>query len=303
MKKTVILLLALSLLLTLCACAGGPAAPEAPQGVCVTDMSGRTVSLAAPPARIVALTAADCEIVCALGGKDLLVGRGEYCDYPEEILGLPALQSGMQANMESILALAPDLVLMSYMDQTDEQIAQLQSAGVAVAASYAQDLNGVYESITMIGTLIGKTAEAEALIASMRNCFAELSADKEKNAGKSIYFEVSPLEWGLWAAGKGSFMDEIAVMLGLTNIFSDLDGWSEVSEEQVISRDPDYIVTVTMYGTDGASPTEEILARAGWGEVSAVKNQKILNLTDNALTRPGPRLTDGAKALSAFVTE
>lgn len=303
MKKAIVFLLSLCILLSLCACT--QRAESAPQtaAVTVTDMCGKTVSLEKPASRIVALTAADCEIVCALGGASLLVGRGEYCDYPEEILSLPAVQSGLQANMEMIIALQPELVIMSHMDQTEEQIAQLENAGIAVAASYAQDIDGVYEAISMIGSLIGADAEAEALCASMQEEFSALCSHKEENAGKTVYFEVSPLQWGLWAAGKGSFMDEIATMLGLTNVFSDVDSWGEVSEEQVLSRNPDYIVTIGMYDQDGLSPADEILSRNGWSEISAVKNRKILNLTDNELSRPSPRLVVGAEALLQFVTE
>ena len=97
-----------------------------------------------------------------------------------------------------------------------------------------------------------------------------------------------PLQYGLWTAGSGTFMDEIAAMLGLTNIFADVDGWAEVSQEQVIERNPDYIVTISMYYGEGPTPVEEILSRDGWADIAAVQNEAILNLPDNQLTRPGP---------------
>ena len=79
--------------------------------------------------------------------------------------------------------------------------------------------------------------------------------------GKTVYFEVSPLQWGLWAAGKDTSMDEAASMIGLKNIFGDQSGWLEVSEEQVISADPDYIVTITMYyGEDVDEEDAEVVS-------------------------------------------
>ena len=134
----------------------------------------------------------------------------------------------------------------------------------------------------------------------MQKTFDEIKA----NAGdgtKSIYFEVSPLQYGLWTAGSGTFMDEIANMLGLTNCFADVTGWGEISEEQVLERNPDYIVTISMYYGEGPTPEEEILSRTGWENVTAVKDGKILNLPNNELSRPAPRLADGAKALYDFV--
>ena len=86
--------------------------------VTITDMHGRVVTLTEPAKRIVALTPADCEILCAIGCEEMLVGRGEYCNYPESILDVPAVQSGAETNIEQILALEPQVVLMSAMAQT-----------------------------------------------------------------------------------------------------------------------------------------------------------------------------------------
>ena len=271
-------------------------------GVNVTDMKEREIKLDAPATRIVALTAADCEILCALGVGDTLVGRGEYCDYPESVLAVPSVQSGSETNLEQIIALKPQVLLMGTMAQSVEQVRQLEDAGIHVVVSDAKDIEGTYTAIRLIGALMGKDAEASALVDSMTASFASLQS-AAVGKGKTVYFEVSPLQYGLWTAGKGTFMNEIADMLGLTNIFADVDGWAEVSEEQVIQRNPDYIVTISMYNGEGPTPVDEILARGGWTDITAVKNGDVLNLVNNELTRPGPRLTDGAKLLNDFVLE
>jgi len=97
-------------------------------------------------------------------------------------------------------------------------------------------------------------------------------------------------------------MDEIATMCGLTNIFSDVNGWAEISEEQVLIRNPDYIVTITMYFGEGPTPVEEIMGRTGWGSVSAVANGNVYNADSNEISRPGPRLKDAALGLREFIT-
>ena len=153
----------------------------------------------------------------------------------------------------------------------------------------------------MIGKLMGYDDNAEALVAGMQDTFAELKEASKGDGSESIYFEVSPLQWGLWTAGTGTFMDEITQMLGLKNAFSDVEGWGEISEEQVIERAPDYIVTITMYFGEGPTPEEEIMSRAGWEKIPAVANGRILNLQNNELSRPGPRLADGAKMLCEFI--
>lgn len=292
-KKLVSLFLALAMML---ACV--PVMAEG--GITVTDMTGREITLDGPATKIVALTASDVEILYALGAGDTLVGRGEYCDWPAEVLEKPSVQSGYETNLEEIIALEPDVVIMATMAQTVEQVESLEEAGIKVIVSDAQDLEGVYTAITLIGQVVGKNDEAAALVKEMQDTFAEIKA-KAEDTGKTVYFEVSPLQWGLWAAGKGTFMDELAGICGLTNAFGDMNSWVEVSEEQVLERDPDYIVTISMYYGEGPTPVEEIKERAGWETLKAVQNDAVFNADSNEVSRPGPRLMDAAEALFEFV--
>lgn len=292
--KLVSLLLCLILICPVLGCAEDAA-------VTVTDMTGREITLDAPATRVVALTASDCEILYALGAGDTLVGRGEYCDYPEDVQAVPSVQSGYETNVEQIIALEPQVVLMATMAQTKEQVEALEAAGVRVVVSDAQDIAGVYAAIELIGAVTGKNEEAAALIAGMKDSFAAIAARAKGDGGETVYFEVSPLEYGLWTAGRGTFMDELAQMIGLKNAFEDVDGWAAVSEEQVLERDPDYIVTISMYYGEGPTPVEEIMGREGWQELKAVKNEAVFNADSNEVSRPGPRLVDAAQALYDFV--
>lgn len=268
-------------------------------GVSLTDMYGREVTLTEPATRIVALSPADCEILCALGCEEALVGRGTYCDYPASILEVPVVESGAEANLEQIIALAPQVVLLADMAHSAEFVQALENVGIRVVVSNADTIEGVYTAIGNIGALMGKEAEAEALIAGMQQSFDEIRA-KSTQSGKTVYFEISPLQWGLWTGGAGTFMQELAQICGMENIFADVEGWAEVSEEQVLSRNPDYIVTTMMYFGEGPTPAEEILGRESWQDVTAVKNGAVFNANSDAATRPGPRLKEAAEALFAF---
>lgn len=275
--------------------------PELDTSITVTDMTGHEITLEEPATRIVALTPSDCEILYAIGAGDTLVGRGQYCDYPPEVLDVPAVQSGKDTNLEQIIDLKPQVLVMSTMAQTEEQVKALEAAGIKVVVSDAKDIEGVYTAIDMIGKLMNKNTEAQSVIDGMKNTFADITAQAPGDGAKTVYFEVSPLEYGLWTAGKGTFMNEVAEMLGLKNCFDDVTDWGEISEEQVLERNPDYIVTITMYFGEGPKPEEEIMGRKGWENITAVKNGAILNLQNNELSRPGPRLADGAKLLWEFI--
>jgi iron complex transport system substrate-binding protein len=265
-------------------------------------MTGREIALNGDVTRVVALTAADCEILYAVGAGDALVGRGEYCDYPEAALSLPAVQSGAATNVEQIVALSPQVVFMDTMAQSVEQIAALEAAGIQVVVSEATDLEGVYESISVIGRVMNRESEAADVIAGMKQTFQQLSDKAAAFSDKpTVYFEISPLKAGLWTAGKGTFMDEAASLLGAQNVFGDVAGWAGISEEQVIQRNPGYIVTTDKYVGTGPTPEQEIAGRPGWEHLSAVKDGHILNLADDSLVRPGPRLADGVKQLYDFL--
>lgn len=288
----------LSLLTALALALTAPAAVA--EGLTLTDMADREIALESPATRVIALNPADCEILYALGAEDVLVGRGEYCNYPGDVTELPSVNSGAETNIEQILALEPQAIIMSKMAQTVEQVEALEAAGVRVIISDAQDLAGVYDAIAMLGELTGRQEAAAALAEEMQAGFDALR-EKAEDTGKTVYFEVSPLEWGLWTSGADTFLDELAQIVGLTNAFSDVTGWAEISQEQVLARDPDYIVTTAAYYGEGELPVDEIVAREGWQDLKAVKNDAVYNADADMTSRPGPRLLDAAQDLFDFV--
>ncbi len=265
--------------------------------VTITDMHGREIVFDEPVTRVVALSPADCEILCAIGCEDMLVGRGKYCDYPESILALPALETGDNLNIEEIIALEPQVVLMSDMNQTDDQVKMLEDNGIKVVVSQSTDIEGVYTAIRMISKMVGKEAEGEAVIAEMQATFDYIASLAEES-DKTVYFEVMPLEWGLWTAGDNTFMHELAHICGMENAFADISDWQSISQEQVIERDPDYIVLVTGMGE---TAVDEVLGREGWGDMKAIQNGAVYNADSYAMTRPGPRLAEACIGLFEFL--
>lgn len=266
----------------------------------VVDMKGRTITFDKPINRIIALTAADCEILCALGCEDLLVGRGEYCDYPSSILNLPSVQSSSLTNIEQIMMLKPQVLLMNDMTQTKEMVTQLENNGIKVVVSEATTLEGVYESISLIGKVVSQEEKADSLINQMKQTFKTIK-DKTKNNKATVYFEVSPLMWGLWTAGKQTFLDDLASICGVRNAFSDVSGWTNISEEQVFLRNPDFIITTT--SGLGYDAIEEIKKRPGWSSLKAVRNNKVFIIDPNTTSRPGPRLMEAVNDLYRILYE
>jgi len=125
-------LAALVLAAALAVCAGAPKEQDS-GAIAVTDMLGREVTLKAPPERIVVVNPADCEILYAIGAGGAIVGRGEYCNYPEEVIALPAVSS-YEVDPEQVIALSPDLVIMGPMHKPEENIPVFEQAGIPACA-------------------------------------------------------------------------------------------------------------------------------------------------------------------------
>jgi len=149
----------------------------------------------------------------------------------------------------------------------------------------------------MLATLTGKQAEGEEIIAYMQHAFAYIAGLCEATE-KTIYFEVMPLEYGLYTGGAKTFLHELAQLCGMKNAFEDIDQWASISQEQVIDRNPDYIVLITGMGEDAPN---EVLAREGWEGITAIQNAAIYNADNSIMTRPAPRLVDAAEGLYEFL--
>lgn len=266
----------------------------------ITDMAGNEVTLEKIPEKMVVLLPSDVEILYELGVEDAIIGVGEYCNYPKEALKKQIIATGEQLNVEQIISLKPDVVIIGEMAQSTDQIKQLKDAGIPVVVTNSQNIADTYKAITLLGMISGKEKEADNLVANMKKSFQEIEKKAKGNYEKTIYFEVSPLEYGLWTAGKDTFMQELADLLKVKNIFEDLSGWAEISEEQVLERNPDYIVTSTMTNKD-TSPVDEIMARSNWRNVEAVSKKQVFKGDNDMMTRPGPRLVDAAKELYQFI--
>lgn len=249
------------------------------------------------PQRIVSLAPADTEILYALNAGDKLIAVSEYCNYPEDTSNKTKLPTGEKLDLEYLISLKPDLVVTGYMSAMEDQYRQLEDAGIKVLVTRANSLSETYDAIKMIGEAIGRGNEAEALVRSMKDGFDSIRKEVEGKTAPTVYVEVSPLEWGLWTCGRNTFIQELLDIVGAKNIFDDVEGWADVSEEQVISRNPDFIITTASPLTGIEDPTGEISSRANWSGMDAVKNGRIMMLESDMITRPGPRLLDAAREL------
>ncbi len=268
-----------------------------PTGYTVVDSKGQSVTFDTVPTKIISLIPSNTEILFALGLDEEIIGVSTWCNYPEQATSKKQYATGEKLNVEEIIAADPDVVFIGTMGQTIEQNNQLVDAGIKVVVTEAISFEETYKVIDIIGTAVGRKDKADEIVSSMKSKLTDLVEQVKSKKKVSVFFETSPLEYGLWSGGKGTFQNEILELIGAKNIFGDLEGWAEVSEEQIIEKNPDVIITISSedYGKDG--PVNEIKSRPNWSKISAVKNDRVYATDGDIISRPGPRLVDGAKAI------
>lgn len=294
MKKVLSVILAITFIFALSACG---VQPNTRGSIAITDSRGIEVTLNKTPEKIVSLMPSNTEILFALGCGEKIIAISDYCNYPEKTSNIPKLPTGEQLSIEQIIALSPDAAIIGKMTAMEDQVNQLEQAGVKVIVTEANNLSETYEVIEMLGTAMGKEKEASTIVKDMKEGFEKIKKEVENKAEPKVYVEVSPLEYGLWSCGQNTFIQELIEIVGIKNIFDDIEGWAAVSEEQIIVRNPDIILTTSSPLTGIEDPVGEISSRENWSGIEAVKNDRIIMLDADMISRPGPRLLDAANDL------
>ena len=280
-------------------------ATEAPEvnesAITLVDGLGRDVVMDAPAQRIVSLAPSNTEILFALGAGSQVVGRDSFSDYPAEALSVTDIGATYEAlNTELIVSLKPDLILLAEVNAA-EQVKTLEDLGLTVYyLKNPTTLEEMYANLEIVAQLTGRQPEAAELIESLK---ARVAAVDEKimplSSRLSIFYEIDATDPAKpYTAGKGTFITLLIDRAGGYNIAADLDGYPQLSLEQVVAADPMFIILGD--SAYGVTP-ESIATRPGWENLSAVKNNQIFPFDDNLVSRPGPRLVDGLEALAKLL--
>lgn len=258
--------------------------------VTVTDDVGREVTVDAEPQRIVSLAPANTEIVAALGLLDRLVGVTSFCDYPAEVDGIDVIGDFASPNLEAVAGAEPDLVLATAGVQADV-VTQLEELGAVVIAVDPAGLEPLFDSIGMVGTVTGASAEADTLVSSMRAELDEIAAAVEGEPSVPVFLEIA--QDPLFTAGPGTLLHDLIVAAGGTNIVTQ-EGYVAYSTEQLVAEDPNvYLAT-----KGSMSDPDDLASRPGFAELTAVRTDRVAVLDDNLVSRPGPRVIEGVRQIA-----
>jgi iron complex transport system substrate-binding protein len=291
----------LLLVTLLAACVPQAVPPTASATLTFTDGLGRQVTLAGPAQRVVSIAPSNTEILFAIGAGDQVVGRDEFSTDPAAAREVTNIGSAFdELNTELIVSLKPDLVLAAEINNP-EQVKALENLGITVYyLNNPHTLEEMYRNLVIVAQLTGHEADTTPMIESLKKRVAVVD---EKIAGASsrptVFYELDSTDPSKpFTAGKDTFITLLIERAGGTNIAADLESYPQMSLEQVVAADPDFIILGdSMWGVT----SEMVASRPGWENLSAVKNGQVLPFDDNLVSRPGPRLVDGLEQLAKLL--
>ena len=265
-----------------------------------TDSRGVTISLDSPPDRIVSLSPNISETIFALDGRSLLVGRTDYCNYPEEVTTVPSVGDLMSPSLEKIISLEPDIVLVSTLGQ-NQTIEAIENAGIKVAyINESQSMEGTYSLIEDVGILIDRTQEASQLIDGMKEEIDKVTERISRFQKKTVYYVAGFGQWGDFTATGDTFLHEMIELAGGINVARDASNWT-FSLEELLEQDPQIIILPPTWGATFEQTKDAFISYEAYQSLSAVINDSIYYVDGDILNRQGPRSAHAVNLLSRVI--
>ena len=303
-NKLISVLLIITLILSFSACSQqvkedeksvAPKAEDAVYPIKVIDSYNREITIESEPNRVISVAPSITETIFALGIGDKLVGRTDYCKYPEEVKNIESIGSLQQPNIEKIIDLKPDLVIASTHFKEDV-LKKLEEVDIKIIVFYGEEsFDGVYEVIEKIGRVFNKEDKAEDTISDIKNRVENVVNRVKSLEKKEVYYVVGFGEYGDFTAGGDTFIGSMIEMAGGKNAADDVKGW-KYSLERLIEKDPDILICSMEEGTK-----EKLMETNGYKDLTAVKEGKVYEINKDLLELQGPRLVDGLETLAEII--
>lgn len=245
--------------------------------------------------RIVSLIPSNTEILAALDLNDEIVGITTEDTYPKELAGDPDVSKidAFEFDIEQLLALEPTHILShesSYEMHSDvlEQITAETDAEV-IYVEEAATLDGIPETIREVGRFTGEADIADEAAENLEEDIDEIVENVDGNGHDAVIQIGRAPEF--YTTGENTFLHDVLKKMDVENIFSDLDGFTSVSIETVIERNPDYIISVS--GVDNTELSDEVAEFPGIENMTIESKDRQCAIDPDIITRPGPRITEG----------
>lgn len=255
----------------------------------VTDDLGKEIKIPARIERAVSLAPNLTEDVFAIGAGDKLVGDTTFCDYPEAAQRIQKVGDTLSPNIETIVALKPQIVLVSTASQLEAFSKTLADNGIAVYVTNPKNLDDIFKNLKQLGEIFG-TQETAAKVVSDLTRRVTLVANDTKGA-KSVRVFVQISKEPLFTIGKQAFVTEIVKRAGGESVTANVEtAYPNLSKETALALEPDVIILSD--SSDNREPND------AFKNSPAVKNGRVFRVNADLLSRPGPRLVDALEQIA-----
>ena len=255
----------------------------------ISDDLGRKIKIPVKIERAVSLAPNLTESIFAVGAGDKLVGVTSFCNYPQEAQKIQKVGDTISPNMETIIALKPNIVFVSTASQIETFTKTLENQNIAVYVTNPKNLDGVLSNLKQFGDIFGTSTQAEKLIGELRK---RIEAVESKAKGKNqtkVFVQIS--KEPLFTIGKESFLTEIIERAGGVSVTKNVEtAYPKLSKETALALNPEAIILSD--SEDNTEPNEVFNTSA------AMRNGRVYKINADLISRPAPRIVDALEQIA-----
>ena len=269
----------------------------------VTDDLGRRVIVPVKITRAVSTAPSVTENIFAVGAGDRLVGVTTFCNYPEEAKSIAKIGDTMTPNIETIIALKPDIVFVSTASQIEAFMKTVEANGIAVYITNPASLDDVLKNLSQLGIIFDTGTKTNDLIS---NLYTRVSA--VQNACNTIHEDDEEDEWydkkvgivhvfvqisrePLFTVGKTAFLNDLLEIAGARSVTANVESaYPKLSKETASAVNPQALI---LSQSDDNNEPNDVFKNS-----PAVKNGRVYKINADILSRPGPRLVDALEQIA-----
>ena len=272
-------------------------APAIAQPITVRDAFDRSVTLPAPPQRIIPIFASNVEIVASLGLANRIVGIEAFTRYPREVLDRPLVGGRLGFSVDAVVALQPDLVVVTPSRQAANQLIDpMERIGVPILVLLQRSVPEILDNIRLIGRVAGVPERGEQVAAHFQARLDAVKHKVESQPEPSTIMITGRLGNGLMlVAREGTYTGDAIRLAGARFALQGTRTLAQVSPEAILNADPDVLLWA-----GSARDLEELIEQPGWSDMRAVKNKRAHAVSRVELLIPGPRTIDGIEHLAGI---
>lgn len=262
----------------------------------VTDDLERRITVPVNVKRVVSTAPSVTEMIFAVGAGDRVVGVTTFCDYPEEAKLIAKIGDTMNPNMETIVALKPDIVFVSTASQLETFMKTFEQNEIAIYVMNPTSLDGVFQTLLRVGDVLGTTEQTEPLVSNLSgrralitHLVSSVEPGEERKVLPRVFVQIS--KEPLFTIGKESYLTDVIAMAYGSSVTKEVPtAYPKLSKETAVALNPQVIILSD--SEDNREPND------AFKNSQAVKNGRVHKVNADILSRPGPRLVDALEKIA-----